>query len=281
MEPEPRDVLERVQHELPSSVLSWRVSGEDRRWDRQTIFDYIDGHAEVYLAYGMRGCLSRRYVDPEGVGDIVVDVFWMAGPDDAWGVFTFDREGEPQDVGTESLWRYGWLSFVKGDIFGSIYAESEDDASRRAVLELGRHVAKAVPAAGGPPELVGELPHRGLNPASVRFLRSHQILDTHLGVGTENLLQLGPGSAVAVGTYIRDGARAHLVLSEVDDEDTARRLALAVAEGWLGGVPGQPAVTPAGDTALVAPAGRKVVLVLDAQTPELAAELLAEFGGTP
>jgi len=58
--------IEELQHALPEKVMTWSKAEEDRVYDGQTIFDYIDGAGEVYRAYNNATCLSRRYVAPEG-----------------------------------------------------------------------------------------------------------------------------------------------------------------------------------------------------------------------
>ena len=76
---------------LPLEVAGWTASGDSEIYDTESIFAYIDGHAEVYLAYGMKRCVSRRYVESDGGAEIVVDLFEMASPADAFGVFSHDR----------------------------------------------------------------------------------------------------------------------------------------------------------------------------------------------
>jgi hypothetical protein len=49
---------------LPSQIGLWTAESKDRMYDRETIFSYIDGAGEVYRAYNMRSCLSRRYTSP-------------------------------------------------------------------------------------------------------------------------------------------------------------------------------------------------------------------------
>ena len=112
--------LDAMGDRLPERVGDWVAADAPIRYDTESIFGYIDGHAEVYLAYGMRGCLARRFSGPEDEADLVLDVFEMASPADAFGVFTHDQDGEPAGVGQDSLLRYGWLSFWKGRFFVSI-----------------------------------------------------------------------------------------------------------------------------------------------------------------
>ena len=90
--------LEELQSALPDKVMTWTKAEEDHFYDSQTIFDYIDGAGEVYRAYNMQRCLSRRYVPPEGPA-IIPDVFEMASSYDAFGVFTHDPDGEGLAVG--------------------------------------------------------------------------------------------------------------------------------------------------------------------------------------
>ncbi|MDH3384067.1 MAG: hypothetical protein OEM42_08415, partial [Deltaproteobacteria bacterium] len=124
---------------VPRQVAGFAAEGQDATYDRKTIFDYIDGGAEVYLAYDMRGCLSRRYVAP-GEPAVVLDLFDMGTSADAFGAFTLDRDGEPLDIEEDGLSREGWIRFWKGRFFVSIYAERETAGAREAALRLARAI---------------------------------------------------------------------------------------------------------------------------------------------
>ena len=89
---------------MPAQAAGWTAVEEAEAYDTESIYTYIDGHAEVYMAYGMKRCLSQRYAGPEGEPDIVLDLFEQASPADAFGVFTHDRDGEEVDVGQGANW---------------------------------------------------------------------------------------------------------------------------------------------------------------------------------
>jgi hypothetical protein len=83
----PLDALHAV---LPHKIYGWKAArDEDRSFDPVTIFDYIDGAGEVYRAYNMQKCISRRYTTQNGP-PIVMDIFDMGSSEDAFGVFTHD-----------------------------------------------------------------------------------------------------------------------------------------------------------------------------------------------
>lgn len=218
---------------LPDGAAGWHAVDDVTRYDTESIYSYIDGQAEVYMAYGMVSCLSRRYSGPEGEPDIVLDLFEQATPADAFGVFTHDRDGDEVDVGQGGLFRHGWLSFWKGRWFGSVYAEGESAASADAVLALGRDVAASIDEEGEIPPLVAELPPDGLDPRSVRFLHTQEILNGVVYLGYDNVLLFGPDVDAVVGRYQRPQGAAWLLLVDYPDAETATLAAERAREAGI------------------------------------------------
>jgi hypothetical protein len=196
---------------LPSQIGIWTAEPKDRIYDTETIFSYIDGAGEVYRAYNMRSCLSRRYTSPNAPA-IVLDIFDMGTSEDAFGVFTHDRDGRAVDVGQGALYRPGWLSFWKGRFFVSIYIEKETEAAKEAIGELSRVVASLIKDQGPKPGLLLKLPPEGLQSRSIRYLHHHTLLNYHFYLADENILNLGQHTDAVLAVYQRSGKRAHLIL---------------------------------------------------------------------
>lgn len=215
---------------FPPAVNGWVAAGEAEHYDTESIYAYIDGHAEVYMAYGMKRCVSQRYSGSGGGAEIVIDLFEMASSADAYGVFSHDRAGEVVDVGRGGVFRHGWLSFWKGSWYGSVYSTDGDEGSRDAVLELGRAAAETLADGGDVPALVSFLPADGLDPASVCFLRSPQILNAHVFVGGNDPFALGPDVEAVVGTYDRNGVGARVLVVHYPNDGAAETVELAARE---------------------------------------------------
>lgn len=218
---------------MPTTVAGWQSVDDGQIYDTESIYSYIDGHAEVYMAYGMVRCVSQRYSGPEGEPDIVVDLFEQGSAADAFGVFTHDRDGEEVDVGQNGLFRHGWLSFWKGHWFGSVYAEGESEASKEAVLTLGRAAADAITEVGEMPPLVAELPVEGLDPRSVRFLHTQEILNGVVYLGYDNALQFGPEVDAVVGRYQRPEGGGWLLLVDYPDDASAETAESGATEAGI------------------------------------------------
>ena len=223
----------RVLHEaLPEHIEGWRAEPGDRLFDDETIFDYINGAGEVYRAYNMLWCLSRRYTNPDGP-PIVLDVFHMGSSEDAFGVFTHDQDGEPTQIGQGGLYRPGWLSFWKDQFFISIYSEEETASAKRSVMELGKVVASLITAQGPKPRILMLLPVEGLQPRSIRYLHNHIVLNYHFYLSNENILNLGPHTDAALAEYQRGEEFARLLLVRYPNETQCAKAHASLLRHYL------------------------------------------------
>lgn len=213
--------LHDLRNALPDKINGWSVESEDRFYDPETIFEYINGAGEVYRAYNMRTCLSRRYTVSNGPS-IVLDIFLMGASEDAFGVFTHDQDGESLDLGQGALYRPGWLSFWKDRYFVSIYAEEETPASKKALRELGKAVASRIDGRGTRPRILSLLPAEGLHPGKIRYLHHHIVLNYHYFVADKNILNLGPGAHAALANYRIGKEDALLLLVMYPDAKKAK-----------------------------------------------------------
>ncbi len=205
---------------LPSEVRGWKAAGQDRFFDAETIFDYLDGGGEVYRSYDFKLLLSRRY-EREGAPAIVADVFDMGSAADAFGVFTHDLDGEPAGVGQDSNYKAGLLSFWNGRFFVSLYAEEETEEARRAVLEMGRAAAAAIKDEGRRPGLLDLVPEAFAAQGRLHYFHTHPILNYHFFVSAENVLDLSEKTEAVLARAGAKGARTYLLIVHYPEDALA------------------------------------------------------------
>lgn len=218
----PANTLDDFRGCIPGEINGWTAVPEDRIFDQKTIFSYINGGAEVYKAYNMRQCLSRRYTKTDGPA-IILDVFDMGSGEDAFGVFTHDTDGKVIDIGQDARFRSGWLSFWKHRYFVSIYAEEDTDSAENAVDTLGRKVAACIPQKGIKPDILLKLPADGLDPESIRYLHHPTILNYHFYLSDENILNLTPETKAVMANYQTGKETARLLLISYPDKIRAKK----------------------------------------------------------
>ena len=185
---------------VPSEIYGWKAQGELEIYDRETIFDYINGAGEIYLSYAFRKLMVFRLVktsDPT----IFVELFDMGSPEDAFGVFSHAREGEEIGIGQGSEYRGGLLCFWKSDFFVCIFSERETPAAKKAVFDLAEKIAKKIKVTGPKPKLLDFLPDKNLVNKSVRYFHLHTSLNYHYFVASQNILKLSPQTEAVLARY--------------------------------------------------------------------------------
>jgi len=188
---------------LPSEIDGWKWDGKEERYDGKKIFKYIDGAGEVYLAYGFKGLITRRFEKP-GRPLLTADVYEMGSSADAYGVFSFERQDEEVGIGQGSEFGGGLLRFWKGNYFVSVNAEGEGEDVDKAISGLGRAVAASIMKTGPMPQLISYIPDKGfgLVEKNIYFFRSHVLLNQRFFIAHQNILQLGQDVEAVLAEYL-------------------------------------------------------------------------------
>ena len=263
---------------IPKKIGSWTAIGEDRIYDRETLFDYMDGGAEVYLAFDYRDVWTRRYADPGG-RELTLDIYDMGSSAEAFGIFSCDREDPPAGIGQDSEYGFGLLRFRQGRYYVAVTATFDDEAIGKVILELGREVVKHLGPPGPGPDMLAFLPAAGLRADRTSYFHSAINLNNRFFVSSENILQL-ERSTDCVFAEFEAGVQepASLLLIRYPDEakaGAARRSFLAgyAPEAGTDGL----ARTENGKWVFASLAGRFLAVVFESPTAEWASNLVSSL----
>ena len=196
---------------LPEVIEGWRAQSPDREYDRQRIYEYLNGGAELYLTYDFHTLLNRTYVQA-GQPDIMVDIFDMGHSKDAFGAFSHSRESAQADYGQGSEYYKGFMLFWRDRYLVSIVANPETDASRQAIRALAAVISKQIGHDGPLPAVLEHLPEKGLNEGSLRYFHNHVWMNIHYFIADENILLLDRDTEAVVATYGESPDRLVLLL---------------------------------------------------------------------
>lgn len=221
---------------LPDELLGWRsLPDRSRVYDRETLYDYIDGGAELYLTYDFQRVVHRTYArdGEQGDSEILVDVFDMGSSQNAFGVFSHSRETVEREFGQGSQYTAGLMLFWKGRYYVSILASPETEASKRAVYELAERIDGAIEREGPPPAIVGMLPKEGLVEESIRYFRHYIWLNSHYYVSDDNLLRIDETTEAVLATYGSGTGRRVLLLVDYPNATAATAAYESFTAGYL------------------------------------------------
>ena len=203
---------------LPSEAGGWRWDGKEMNYDSRTLFKYIDGAAELYLAYGFQSLTVRRF-EKSNQPPMMVELYEMASSEDAYGVFSFEHQDEAVGIGQGSEFGGGLLRFWKGKCFVSVYAEGEGAEVESGILTMGRGVSSSISDTGQAPKLISFIPEKdfGLVDKSVRYLKSHVLLNQRFFIAHQNVLNLNRKTEAALAQYLQEKQKTQLLLIRYPD----------------------------------------------------------------
>lgn len=212
---------------LPKTVGMWTGPDSPQVVTSEKIFDYMNGAGELYLGYRFDYLEVYEY-RAQNQPEILVELYFMKGSDDAFGLLSVDWGGEPvklnptaqQDYGAEglqwpqALYGEGLLRLWSNDIYARVMATRETSESKMAVLTLGRLITKDRKNPS-PPLLMNKLPASFgpnwiLRRDRTSFFRSHLVLNSLYYLGHENMLDLDLSSEGVTAPYEKKNPTGNL-----------------------------------------------------------------------
>lgn len=259
---------------IPKKILDWQATGRDMVYDRTTLFDYMDGGAEVYLAFDFKQAFVRKYKGPARE-EIALDIYDMGSPEEAFGIFSCDRQDPDAGIGQESEYGPGLLRFRQGRYFVSVTAAGDDQKSEKAILELGKTVAPLLGPPGTPPAILKCLPEAGLKNERISYFHSVINLNNRLFVAAENILNLDARTDCVFAEYAAAVTEsAKLLFIRYPDESLAQAAERSFRASYPPkGLPAGAAQAENRTLTMIRAKKRYVAVVFDAPSKEFAERL--------
>ena len=166
---------------LPKKDLpeEWAMAEGPQAYTRKTLFEHIDGEAELFFKYGFQKSVFAVYQSKKNREDqIEVDIYDMGNVLQAFGVFSrFRNEDRPGGFGLDSFLDDHSVLFYQGKYFVMLYAPEADQEILRQFSKL---ISLKLSDPSPPPREISYFPKNGLKPGSIQYfpegLLGHQFL---------------------------------------------------------------------------------------------------------
>ncbi len=209
-------------HSFPPEVEGWKALDADAQYDRETLYDYMNGGAEMFLTYDFQKVWVRRYEGPDE-SEITVDLYDMGSSEEAFGMFSFGREDEGIGIGQDSEFGADLLRFWKGRYFVSIMGMGDVETMESPMVGIGESIESAITETGPGPQLLSALPGEGLQKSRISYFHSHIILSNVFFLASENILHLTNETNCLYAEYaVADDDNASFLLIEYETSAQAQ-----------------------------------------------------------
>lgn len=260
-QPLPDDILQRVQAE------GWAPAEATLSYDAKTLFNYMNGEAELYFTYNFTRLFMQQY-QTAGKAPLAIELYEVAATEDAYGLFTYYRGGEPTNIGLGGDREAGHrLAFWQNRFYVRVFA-MQGQLDDQVLTAFAEKLLALLPAGGEVPALANRLPAPGLQKESIKFLHDKMAQDNVIWLDAENVLNLSRETDVVVADYRRGTTELRLLVAEYADASAASAAAKKTSEAKIA------------DLASVEASGKYLIAVAAAPGAEakaLAGEAKASF----
>ncbi len=180
-------------------------SGPGLRFNERSLFDYIDGGAELFLEFGFKELQVQRYA--RGGSELTLEVYRMESPEAALGIYLArsDAESPVDGIKARNTGSPHQVCVLKGSVFVQINNFEGGEESLPVMAELANRALDRVPP-GRPVTLLQNLPRENLVPRSEALVRGPFGLQPIFTFGNGDPLLLGGKVFAVVGDYYEDGS---------------------------------------------------------------------------
>jgi hypothetical protein len=140
---------------VPECAAGWTLDEKVTLYNKETLFDRIDGEAELYFPYGFERLASARYANRQNPRIAVdADVYQMGSLLDAFGLYAnYRRKEDPEvKIGADGTVSSSHLLFYQGRYFVRLQATGTASLGQDTFLACARAISQNLPRNGGRPK---------------------------------------------------------------------------------------------------------------------------------
>jgi len=202
-----------------------------RAFEGEGLFDFINGAAEPFYAYGFVRVATADYQNEDGQF-LTVEIYEMDSSANAFGIYSFNRPspGEKVEIGTRGVMAESILYCWKDRYYIKVHTFPDSQPARDAVKAFAKIIAKNIKEEGAPPALLKLLPCEGLIPGSEKFLHEKKVLDNIYFLSQENVLKLSEKTNMVLADYKIEEGKITLFIVEYPDTKECKLASLSYAK---------------------------------------------------
>ncbi|HLD30228.1 MAG TPA: DUF6599 family protein [bacterium] len=152
-------------------VKGWKQSGEIQTFSPENLYEYINGAADLYLAYDFEELKVAEYQNEEKAA-VTVEVYRQRAPYEAFGIYSQERlpAAEVLAIGAQGYTEGDYLNFFTGPYYVKISLYQAGPDGREVLTSFAKKVAEKLGEKGQLPSILKSLPVEGKARNSEKFI---------------------------------------------------------------------------------------------------------------
>lgn len=155
-------------------ITGWRQSGEIQTFIPKTLFEYIDGDADLYVMYDFQELKVAEYQN-EKKASVTVEVYELKTPTDAFGIYSQERLPNANfiDVGAQGYIEHKVLNFLTGHYYVKMTGYNTGAEDREILLAFAKKMSEDLGEKGSLPSILFSFPEEGKKKDSEKFINKN------------------------------------------------------------------------------------------------------------
>ena len=152
------------------TVNGWSLSGQPQVFSPDTLYEYIDGGADLYLKYEFQELQVAEYRKDKA--SVTVEVYRHQDAKRAFGIYSQERLPGADFVvlGTQGYYESTVLNFLQDRYYVKMSSENTGAEDREVLLDFGQQVSRELGGTASLPGILSALPSEGRKRNSERFV---------------------------------------------------------------------------------------------------------------
>jgi hypothetical protein len=155
-------------------VTGWKQSGEIQTFIPKTLFEYINGAADLYLMYDFQELEVAEYLN-EKKASVIVDVYRHKTPTHAFGIYSQERLSDTNfiNIGAQGYIEKNVLNFLTGSYYVKLNSFNTGAEDEEILLNFAKKVSENLGEKGRLPSILSSFPEEGKKKNSEKFINKN------------------------------------------------------------------------------------------------------------
>ncbi len=152
-------------------IAGWKQSGEIQTFTPKTLFEYIDGAADLYLTYDFKELKVAEYKNQKKAS-VTVEVYEQKTPAHAFGIYSQERlpNADFIDVGAQGYIETNVINFLTGPYYVKMTSYHTGAEGREILLTFTKKLSENLEGKGTLPAVLSSFPEEGKKKNSEKFI---------------------------------------------------------------------------------------------------------------